>query len=373
MTSQPAPNNLTGGDETAAIFFTSGSTGDPKGVVLSHRNLLSNAAAIGEYLSITSDERALAVLPFYHAFGNSVLQTHLLSGATLVLDGSPVFLETLLDAIEKHQATSLSGVPDLYRLLLTRTSLGHRPLPSLRYMAAAGGALPTAHARELAEKIAPAKLFIMYGQTEATARLSYLPPDLLPTHLGSIGQGLCNVELQVVDEQGAPIQPGEIGQIRARGPNVMLGYWKDPTATAKVIRDGWLYTGDLATVDEQGHIFPRGRANNLMKVGGFRFHPREVEEFVARNYPIVQAAAVAFESAEKGTRLALFVQLQDGTELTPDAVARCCAQGLPRYMLPEYVEFVADFPLNDAMKLDRQRLSRRAAEMTRPRSSPSDD
>src|SRR5690606_34002078 len=117
---------------------------------------------------------------------------------------------------------------------------------------------------------APAKLFIMYGQTEATARLSYLPPESLETRFGSIGRGIPGVELQVVDPTGEPVAPGEIGEIRARGANVMLGYWRDPSATASVLRDGWLYTGDLATVDADGFIYPQGRQSGLVKIAGHR-------------------------------------------------------------------------------------------------------
>ncbi|HEX6985501.1 MAG TPA: AMP-binding protein, partial [Planctomycetaceae bacterium] len=168
--------DLPDGDAPAAIFFTSGSTGEPKGVTLSHTNLLANARSIVEYLGVTADERALGLLPFYHAFGNSVLQTHLLTGATVVLAGSLLFPETILDAVRGHGVTSLSGVPDLFRTLLSRSSLGETELPSLRYLAVAGGRLDPDQTQVLAFRAAPAKLFVMYGQTEATARLSYLPP-----------------------------------------------------------------------------------------------------------------------------------------------------------------------------------------------------
>ena len=218
------PAQTVGGNDLAAIFFTSGSTGDPKGVMLSHQNLISNAASIQQYLEINSQDRQLCVLPFYHAFGNSVLQTHLLAGATLILDGSTVFPETLINAIKSYQATSLSAVPDLVRVLLERTSLGRSELPSLRYLAVAGGALPYDLAVDLAKRISPARLFLMYGQTEATARLAYVPPDRfqnLPA--GCIGKAIPGIELEVVDETGDPVATGTTGELRARGPNVKAG------------------------------------------------------------------------------------------------------------------------------------------------------
>ncbi|MDO8943092.1 MAG: long-chain fatty acid--CoA ligase, partial [Desulfobacterales bacterium] len=226
--------------ELAAIFFTAGSSGTPKGVMLTHRNLISNALAIQQYQRLTAAERPLCMLPFYHAFGNSVLQSHLLTGARVVLDGNPLFPESIVTALQQHEATSLSGVPDLLRFVLDRTSLGRTPLPSLRYMAVAGGALSVAQCQQLAGRIAPAELFVMYGQTEATARLSYLPPERLTSHTGSIGRGLPGVELQIVDEYGRVLPPGETGELRARGPNVMQGYWRDPDGTREVLRNGWL-------------------------------------------------------------------------------------------------------------------------------------
>lgn len=348
-------------DAPAAVFFTSGSSGEPKGVTLSHRNLLANAASIVAYLGITSDERALGLLPFYHAFGNSVLQAHLLSGAALVLAGASMFPESILDAIEAHNVTSLSGVPDMFQTLLSRTSLGQRELPSLRYLAVAGGRLDPDHAQTLAFRAAPAKLIIMYGQTEATARLSYLPAEEFESRYGSIGKGIPGVELQVVNEDGHPVSPGETGEIGARGPNVMLGYWNDPAATEQAIRDGWLHTGDLATVDEDGFIYPQGRKSGLVKIAGFRVHPAEIEDFVRREAEVLEAVVVPFEAESVGTRFALFVRLWEGDDhVTVESLRRLCTSGLPRHKVPEYIEVLHSLPLNDSHKVDRRALRRRA-------------
>ena len=256
----PAGPTVMTGKDLAAVFFTAGSTGNPKGVMLSHENLISNASAIQQYLGIRADDRALCVLPFHHAFGNSVLQSHLLAGAHLILDGQTVFPETIVQALQKHACTSFSAVPDLYRSLLERSSLGTTDLPALRYMAVAGGALRHELAVDVARRIAPAEFFVMYGQTEATARLAYVPPSHLPElAAGTIGRAIPGANLQIVDEQGRPVAPGEVGELRAQGPGIMLGYWRDPAATGERIRDGWLYTGDLATLDSQGWIIHKGR------------------------------------------------------------------------------------------------------------------
>ncbi len=312
-------------NDLAAVVFTAGSTGTPKGVMLSHGNFLANAASIIEYLGITRDDRALALLPFHHAYGNSVMQTHLLTGATLVQAGSVLFPNSIVEAIDRRRLTSFSGVPEMYRMLLGRSDLGRRPLPSLRCMTAAGGRLPPQLAAEVARRIAPARLFIMYGQTEAAARIAYLEPDELARRPGSVGRGIPGVEVQIVDAKGRRVPPGNVGELRARGPNVMLGYWRDPEGTRRVLRRGWLYTGDLGTVDGDGYIQLQGRASELVKISGHRVHPGEIEGVLARRLPVENIAVVACETESMGTRLALFFQpAPDREAVTPDEVLRFC-------------------------------------------------
>ena len=290
-------------DELAAIFFTGGSTGSPKGVMVSHRNLISNARSIQQYLRITTAERPLCVLPFHHAFGNSVWQSHLLGGATVVLDGQTSFPETIVTALARHECTSLSGVPDLFRILLERTSLGETALPKLRYMAVAGGALQHELALEVARRVAPAELFVMYGQTEATARLTYLPPEFLDKlPAGTIGRAVPEVILEVVDEQDRPVARGIVGELRARGPNMMLGYWRNPAATAERIRAGWLYTGDLAAQGDDGWISLHGRRSSFVKIAGFRVDPEHLEDFAVRRLAASQAVIVHRQHAVESDR-----------------------------------------------------------------------
>ncbi len=324
--------------DPAASLLTAGSTGEPKLVTLSHGNLLDNTAAIIEFLGITAADRALSLLPFHHAFGNSVMQTHLLAGATLVQAGSVFFPNSIVEAIRDLEITSFSGVPEMYRLLLTRSDLGRQPLPSLRYLAAAGGALAPQPAGELARRIAPARLFLMYGQTEAAARISYLDPEELQRRPGSVGRGIPGVEAEVVDSQGRPVQPGAEGEARARGPHVMLGYYRDPAATARVLRDGWLHTGDLGTVDEDGYIYLRGRASELVKISGYRVHPAEIEALVARRLCVQDVVVVACETTAMGTRLAMFVRpAPGGMQITAEDVLGVCRDELPRHKIPVFV------------------------------------
>ncbi|WP_198000129.1 class I adenylate-forming enzyme family protein [Gimesia alba] len=345
--------------DLAAIFFTAGSSGTPKGVMLSHSNLISNAQSIQEYLEFDASERPLCVLPFHHAFGNSVLQSHLLLGAHLVLDGNTTFPESIIEALNQHQCTSLSAVPDLFRILLERTSFGQTETPSLKYMSVAGGALEHSLSVDISRSISPARFFVMYGQTEATARLAYVPPEQLANvSAGCIGQAIPQVTLEVVDESGQPVEPATVGELRAQGPNLMLGYWGDPASTRERIRGGWLYTGDLATTDETGWIFIKGRRNSLVKISGYRVHPADLEEFAMRSFPIAQAVAIPFESKNVGTRLALYIKpAVNEPELSVSEMITVCRKNLPRQMVPDHIHIVNNFPLNHAMKVDRQRLS----------------
>ncbi|MFW6168894.1 MAG: class I adenylate-forming enzyme family protein [Planctomycetota bacterium] len=343
----------------AMIMFTSGSSGDPKGVMLSDCNLLSNTESILNYLPITHRDRSLALLPFYHAFGHSILQTHLLCGATLVVDGRMVFPTTVVDALEHHAATSFSAVPEGFYSLLTMSDLGDRDLPHLKYMSVAGGALKPEAVLEVARHIAPAEFYVMYGQTEASARLAYLPPRLAETHPDSIGQAIPGVQLRVLDEQGREAKRNETGELCARGDNVMLGYWNDPKTTRGVLRDGWLRTGDLASRDEQGLLHVKARNSDLVKVQGFRVHPREIEETVSRHFSEMRVIVVPYQQ-NGTTRLALYGITAKKARHLPDELRNVCSRELPRHKVPSFVEVLPRAPINASMKLDRAALKRRA-------------
>ena len=358
----PAVQPVQVGDQSLAmVMFTSGSSGDPKGVTLSDQNLLANTKSICEYLPITSTDRALAVLPFYHAFGLSIMQTHLLTGAALVVAGNMAFPNTVVDAMERHEVTTFSAVPEGYYSLLTMSDLGQRPLPHLRYMTVAGGALRPDSVVEVSQRIAPAEFYVMYGQTEASARLAYLPADHAQQHPNSIGCAIPGVELRLVGPDGSEPPPHEVGELCARGANVMLGYWGDPQGTEEVVRDGWLQTGDLASRDEQGFYYVKARKNDLVKVQGYRVHPREVEEALACHLPDLRVIVVPYQY-QGSIRLALFGITNQADEHSAEDIRRLCARLLPRHKTPSHVEVLTQAPLNASMKLDRNAL-RRLAEL----------
>jgi acyl-CoA synthetase (AMP-forming)/AMP-acid ligase II len=390
LAEQPAHDN-----ELALLLYTSGSTARPKGVMLSHRNLLANARSILDFLPIRQQDRTLALLPFCHAFGNSVLQTHILSGATLVVDGSPTFPNTIVEALQRHRVSSFAGVPELYNSLLSYSDVGRLPLPDLRYMTVAGGALQPEAALKVAELIAPAHFFTMYGQTEATARLAYLPPDQLHQRPGSIGKAIPGVELQVQDPSGRQVAPGEIGELCARGANVMLGYWNDEAATADVLRTagrptsaavpsppgrgqgegqknqeviippfpsgGWLRTGDLACTDDDGFFYFKGRQTNEIKICGVRVDLAAVIAALNTRFPGCRLTVVPFQ-LNHTTRLAMFVASSKTPFLSIERIRDICRATLARHEVPAYIEVVDRFSLNAALKVDLPALAQRAAE-----------
>ena len=352
--------------DLAMLLFTSGSMGMPKGVMLNHRNLLANADSILHELPICADDRALVVLPLCHAFGNSVLQTHILSGATLLFDRALTFPSLIVEALRELKATSFSAVPEMYGMLLKYGGLGDQPLPALRYMAVAGGELRHDVAVKIADRIAPASFHVMYGQSEATARLASLPPQQLPIRRGSIGKPIWGVELAVMDEANRELPPGAVGMLCARGENVMLGYWQDPSATADVLAgNGWLRTGDLAHRNEEGYFYLHGRANLLVKVQGHRVHPAEIEGVVEAGFPQTCAVAIPVPRGDD-IRFILFLAPRDDRPIDVAKIRETCQRELPPYKLPLHYEVVDHFPLTSGHKIDRAALALLIPRIPRP-------
>ena len=321
----------------AAIMCTSGSTGELKGVMVTHHNILVNTADILAYTGIGADDRIMTVLPFYYCFGTSLLHTHLMAGGSLVINNRFMFPEKVLDEMEEKHCTGLAGVPATYQILLRKTRFAQRKFPALRWLQQAGGRLPNPFLREIRQALPEVKLLVMYGQTEATARLSYLPPERLDDKLGSIGRGLPHTRLEVLRPDGTPVSPGsdEVGEIVASGENVTLGYWGDAEETGRYFRDGKLYTGDMARIDADGFIFIVERARDFIKAMGYRVAPREVEEVLAEMPEIVEAAVIGVPDELWGEAIRAFVVPARPGQLAADRRAR---------FLPEATAQLQDSP-----------------------------
>ena len=340
-------------DSAAAIIYTSGTTGRPKGVTLSHRNLVSNVDSILAYLGLTCEDRCLNVLPFYYSYGASVLHTHLAVGATLVLEGSMVYVRDVMTRMQTERITGFYGVPSTYALILNRTKLSNYNLKSLRYMTQAGGPMAPEHINRLRKEIPHVRFFVMYGQTEATARLSYLPPEMLEQKLGSAGIPIPNVQLEIRGVLGNRVPPGTVGEIYAYGPNIMNGYWRDPTATSEVIKGGWLRTGDIAYMDDDGYIFIQGRESDIIKSGGHRITPNDIEEAIAELAGVSEVAVIGVDDEILGQTIKAIVVPRPGAEVTAMAVKAHCFRRLPAYKIPKFIEFTDTLPRTASGKIKR--------------------
>jgi len=247
-----------------------------------------------------------------------------------VVDSRFLYPETVLQRMIDTQCTGFAGVPSHFQILLNVSGLRKKALPHLRYVQQAGGHLAPVFVRELREALPGTQVFIMYGQTEATARLSYLPPEFLDTKLGSIGTGIPGVALQVLSESGAPVRPGEVGEIVAQGENVARGYWADPAESETTFRRGALHTGDLATVDEDGFIYVVDRAKDFLKCGGERVSCRQLEDQILASNELLEAAVIGIPDDVLGESVKLFVVPRAGTsEGLTERLHGFCKERLP--------------------------------------------
>ena len=342
--------------DRASIIYTSGSTGRPKGAVLSHLNLVSNTRSIVEYLGLTSSDRVLAVLPFFYVYGKSLLNTHIAVGGCVILENRFLFPQLAVDALERDAATGFAGVPSTFAILLDKTNIAKRPLPALRYVTQAGGAMAPALTQRLVDALPGKRVFVMYGATEASARLSYVPPHLLAAKIGSIGRAIPNVELRLLKEDGAVAATGEVGEIVARGPNIMEGYWNDPEETAKVLDQEGYHTGDLAVADDDGFLRIVGRKREMIKSGAHRIAPKEIEEAILEHASVLEAAVIGVPDAILGESIRAFIVPREGAVFDPDAIAAFCRERLAGYKVPQRFERRAELPKNAAGKIMKDRL-----------------
>ncbi len=344
-------------DNLAMIIYTSGTTGKPKGVMLSHKNLNANASSIIEYLHLKPTDKAMVILPFYYSYGNSLLTTHIKIGATLVIDNRFVYPNVVLEAMEKEEVTGFAGVPSHYAILLRKSALKKYKLDKLRYVTQAGGALAPSLIEEFMNIVGHVKFYVMYGQTEASARLTFLNPAYLREKSGSIGKAIPGVEIEVLDENSSSkVKEGEIGEIVAKGQNIMLGYWNSSAETSTVLKKEGLRTGDLARVDEDGFIYLISRKKEMIKSGANRISPLEIEEAVCRMHGVLECAAIGIPDEILGEAIALYV-VKNGVDFSANDLLLHCKRNLAAYKLPKAIKFVESLPKTSTGKIKRAELS----------------
>ena len=351
--------------DMAAILYTSGSTGKPKGVVLSHRNMVSGANSVAEYLGNTAQDRLLCVLPFSFDYGFSQLTTAFLCGASCYL------LEYLLPGdviktVDKQQITGLGLVPPLWVQIAELPWLDGMG-DSLRYFTNTGGAMPTTTLGELRQRLRHASPFMMYGLTEAF-RSCFLPPEQVDLRPGSIGKAIPNADVMVINEQGELCGPHEPGELVHRGALVSLGYWNDPERTRERFRPApcaiaeipgkelAVWSGDVVRKDDEGYLYFIGRRDDMIKTSGYRVSPTEVEEVVYASGLVAEVAAIGVPHDRLGQAIVLVVVSSDNTTIDTAALIDHCQQGLPAYMVPLQVKQQTALSRNPNGKIDRKPL-----------------
>lgn len=348
------------GADLAQLIYTSGSTGQPKGVTLSHANLWAGMQSVSSYLSITSDDRIASLLPFSFDYGFNQLLCAFGQGATLIVEHSPVPQQ--IAATLRNQAVSvLAAVPPLWLQLLTAESFRAHPLPCLRAMTNSGGRLPVEAVRALRKAHPHARLFLMYGLTEAF-RSTYLDPAEVDQHPDSIGRAIPGAEILVLRDDLTRCDPEEVGELIHRGPTVATGYWNDPESTARVFRPNPLqprgapatervvFSGDLVRRDAAGRLYYVARRDRLIKSLGYRVSPDEVAEALYASGEVIEGVVTSEPDPSRGERIVAYVVLRDGGSL--ERLESFCGTELPRYMQPSRIEVRGEIPRTTSGKHD---------------------
>jgi acyl-CoA ligase (AMP-forming) (exosortase A-associated) len=358
--------------DLGTILYTSGSTGLPKGVATSQRNIVVGAQIVSTYLDNTSEDRILSALPLNFDAGMSQFTTSLRVGATLALQRSRLPGD-LLRALRRHEITGLTGVPPLWTLLLRGArSIEEEPLAHLRYIANTGGRIPQANLDELKRLLrdrSATKIYLMYGLTEAF-RSTYLPPEEVDRGSTCIGKAIPDTEILVVNRDGQECAPGEVGELVHRGPTVAMGYWGKEEATLKAYRPNPLaprellevervvYSGDLVRRDEEGFLYFLGREDGMIKSQGYRLSPEEVEGLLVASGLVREACAYGLPDPDVGQQVIAVVSLRDG--VGEDSVARIreyVVENGPPYMVPKEILVEAELPKTPSGKIDRKGIS----------------
>ena len=342
-----------GADDVAVIFYTSGTTGQPKGVMLTHRNIMFGGANAAQNYGLRDDDITLAVLPLVHVFANAspVLGSFSSGGKVVVLKQFKT--HHVYEAIGHHKITWFPGVPTMFKYLLSDFSSDHRHLSSLRMGLSGGASLPVESLRQF-ETTFSAKILEVYGLTESTGLVTSNPVFGVRKP-GSIGITVSGVETKIVDPFGEDSPRGDVGELLFRGPNATIGYWNRPDETNKRMRNGWVYTGDHVYQDDDGYFYLVGRENELIISGGFNIYPKEIEGVLSSHPNIHEVAVIGISDPDKGDIPKAFVVLKHGSEVKEEELRNYCSKNLASYKIPKF-KFIRELPKNAVGKIAKNRL-----------------
>lgn len=345
--------------DLAVILYTSGITGEPKGVMLSHKNLYSNAVSCASFADILPGDVGLHVLPLSHSYGLTVMNAgYMFSNRSVLLRWFDP--EQTFRLIEKYKVTGFAGVPSMFALMLTSPASDHYDLSSLRSCSSGSAPLPLEVLRGFQAKFA-CPVLEGYGLSEAAPVVSAHRPDL-PQKPGSIGIPIPGVEVRIVDEKDHDVPVGEMGELILKGPNISPGYYKMPEENSQSFRDGWLYTGDIARMDEDGYLYIVERKKDLIIRGGFNIYPWDVEEILLEHPAILDVAVIGLPDVILGEEVKAFLVLRPGQHVTTEEIIAHCQDRLGRYKCPKYVEFLDRLPRSPIGKILRKELRDRHSE-----------
>ncbi|HEX4336417.1 MAG TPA: long-chain fatty acid--CoA ligase [Polyangiaceae bacterium] len=346
--------------DIATILYTSGTTGRPKGVVQTHRNLYANAMnGWNSAKTHRAGETGLLVLPLAHTFGLSAVLNGYLFGTRAVLMRW-FAAEEVLALIEKHRVKAMSGVPTMFVYMLAHPNASKYDTSSVERWLVGAAPMPMAQLEEFERKFG-GTMYVGYGLTESCPGVA-VEREGMPRKPGSTGVALEGVTIRVIDEQGDELSRGEIGEITVKGENVSPGYYKNREATTEAFRDGWLLTGDMGYLDEDGYLFVVERKKDLMIRGGFNVYPKDVEEVIYHHPAVREAAVVGVPDSLMGEEVCAYVVKKDGADVTEAAIIQHCQSKLAKYKTPRYVEFVSALPKTSIGKIQKKELRRAAAE-----------
>jgi amino acid adenylation domain-containing protein len=355
----PRPANID--LDLAAIIYTSGSTGEPKGVMLSHRNMLTAATSISAYLEIDADEIILNVLPLSFDYGLYQMIMAFRAGARLVLEKSFAFPPQVLQLAVEEGVTGLPGVPTIFAMLTGMKTLSSYDLSRIRYVTNTAAALPAKHIASLRKLFPRARIYSMYGLTECK-RCTYLPPEDIERKPSSVGIAIPNTQLWIVDEENRRVGPGVVGQLVIRGATVMQGYWEKPEQTARKLKPGplpgerVLYTGDYCQLDDEGYLYFVARMDDVIKSRGEKVPPKEVEVALLDIPGVREAAVIGVADELLGQAIKAFVVLEPDVQLTGKQIQLSCQAKLESFMIPKHVEFVPELPKTNTGKIKKTAL-----------------